>query len=205
MKNNTILGLILITIGIIFIGNYQNYWNVEIFFNGWWTLFIIIPGIISLLKKQVKSGLTSISIGIFLLLAVNDIITWSLIGPLFLIVIGLTLLFTKKPKLSNIMESEYIAIFSDNESTITNKLKDTSITSIFGGVELDLRNAKLDKDITITATTIFGGIDILVPDNTQVIIKGTPIFGGIENKVKSTTGKIITIEAICIFAGIDIK
>ena len=52
MKNykNIILGLILILIGIVIGTNSLGITNINIFFSGWWTLFIIIPCFIGLLK-----------------------------------------------------------------------------------------------------------------------------------------------------------
>lgn len=42
-KKNIILGIILIALGIIFGGNALNLFSINVFFKGWWTLFIIIP------------------------------------------------------------------------------------------------------------------------------------------------------------------
>ena len=52
MKNleSIVIGLILIAIGVIIGLNTLNITDINIFFDGWWTLFIIIPSIISLLK-----------------------------------------------------------------------------------------------------------------------------------------------------------
>ena len=43
-----IWGLIFVIVGIIFGGNALNIWHVYVFFPGWWTLFLIIPGLISM-------------------------------------------------------------------------------------------------------------------------------------------------------------
>ena len=40
---NFLWGLFFIIIGIGFLGEALNLWNFELFFPGWWTLFIIIP------------------------------------------------------------------------------------------------------------------------------------------------------------------
>ncbi len=49
MKNleSIVIGLILIAIGVIIGLNTLNITDINIFFDGWWTLFIIIPSIIS--------------------------------------------------------------------------------------------------------------------------------------------------------------
>ena len=45
-----IWGLIFVAVGIIFGGNALNIWYIDIFFPGWWTLFLIIPGLISMVR-----------------------------------------------------------------------------------------------------------------------------------------------------------
>ena len=38
-----IWGLLFVAVGIIFGGNELDIWDIDIFFPGWWTLFLIIP------------------------------------------------------------------------------------------------------------------------------------------------------------------
>lgn len=214
-KNTVIWGLIIMAVGIIFLGNSTNIWNIEIFFEGWWTLFIIIPSLTGLFKKQtIYSSILGLTIGILLLIAAQGIITWEMVGkifiPILLIVIGFSLVFKKshKKNLGKNKVPEFVAVFSGCSEKITEKLKGANCTAIFGGIELDLRNAKITEDIVINCTTIFGGIDLFVPDNVQIKTSGTPIFGGTENKTNnkpSPNAPTIYINYVSIFAGIDIK
>ena len=43
-------GLIFIIIGVILGGNALDIFNINLFFDGWWTLFIIVPTFIGLVK-----------------------------------------------------------------------------------------------------------------------------------------------------------
>ena len=61
------------------------------------------------------------------------------------------------------------------------KVTGATATAIFGGVDLDLRNAIIDEDIVITSTAIFGGIDIFLPSNVNVKVSSLPIFGGVDD------------------------
>jgi len=95
---NIIWGIVLVTIGIIFGLNELNITNINIFFDGWWTLFIIVPCVIGLFNDDEKTGsIIGILIGIILLLGCQAIITfdlvWKLMLPLVLIVIGLSFIF----------------------------------------------------------------------------------------------------------------
>ena len=68
---------------------------------------------------------------------------------------------------------------------------------------MDLRRAKLEKDTTIIASAIFGGIEILVPSDVCVKVKSTPIFGGVSNRVSHRGDAKVTIyvEAFSMFGG----
>ena len=53
---NTVIGLILIIIGVIIGLNAFHITNIDLFFDGWWTLFIIVPCFFGLFKDQDKTG-----------------------------------------------------------------------------------------------------------------------------------------------------
>lgn len=216
--SDVILGIILILIGVIFIGNEFDFWNIKVFFKGWWTLFIIVPSALGLCNKGNRlSSVLGLLVGVLLLFAARGIIVWSTVGKIFLpsilILIGISIIFKKNIKMAKVDSKDenknYVAVFSGSEENLSNmKFTGTHITAIFGGVELDLRNAIIEKDVVINCTTIFGGIDIILPDNVKVKISGVPVFGGVENqKISSTEENVPTIyiDYVCIFAGIDLK
>lgn len=83
-----------------------------------------------------------------------------------------------------------------------------NIASIFGGVEVDLRDADIPaQGFTIEAAAIFGGVDIMLPNHVQIDIEGVPIFGDISRPRDSgdPRGPLIKIKGSAIFGGIDIK
>ena len=216
--SDILLGVILIIAGVIFLGNEFDFWNIGLFFKGWWTLFIIVPSALGLCEKGNKvSSLLGLLIGVLLFFAARDIISWVSVGKIFLpallIIIGVSIIFKrtfKMPKTDKKNEKNgYVAIFSGTEEKISNnKFEGTNITAIFGGVELDLRQAIIEKDIVINCTTVFGGIDILLPDNVKIKTAGIPVFGGIENKKetsKEDKSPTVYINYVCVFAGVDLK
>ena len=69
-----IWGLAIITLGVIFGGNALGLFNFNVFFDGWWTLFIIVPSAISLLTEKGKTAsLIVLAVGIWLLLAAQNV------------------------------------------------------------------------------------------------------------------------------------
>ena len=103
---------------------------------------------------------------------------------------------------------EYYATFSGQEiNKAGEEFKGASLNAIFGGIDLKLKDAIIQKDILINATSVFGGIDIIVPANVNVKVQSTSIFGGTDNKITKQTENLPTIyvKAFCLFGGIDIK
>lgn len=227
MKNfgNILWGLVLVFVGLIIGGNALGITNINLFFEGWWTLIIIIPCFVGLFKEHEKTGnIIGLLIGIALLLACRDLLDFNLIGklmfPTILVVIGLSIIFkdtiggkvNKKIKELNEKktgENEYCATFSGQDVKFDGeKFTGADLTAVFGGVKCDLRNAVIEADNVINASSIFGGIDILVPENVKVKIKSSSIFGGVSDERKYTEnkeGNTIYVNATCLFGGVDIK
>jgi len=217
-------GIVLIALGIIIGLNALDITHINIFFDGWWTFFIIIPSLIELFdnKQETKTGnLIGLIIGLVLLLAIRDIISFEIVGKLFipfiLVAIGLSIVFNetiknkvtakvnegKKNGLENIT-----ATFAEQKVQKDNEeFSGANLDAVFGSVVLDLRQANIQKEAVIKASAIFGGVEIILPTNVNVKVKSTPIFGGVSNKCinNKENQTIIYIDAFCMFGGADIK
>ncbi len=100
MKNgrNIILGIILIAVGLIIGTNALGLTSVNIFFDGWWTLFIIVPCAVGLFTNRDKAGsIIGLLIGVSLLLACRDVFEFEIMRklavPVIVILIGVSLIF----------------------------------------------------------------------------------------------------------------
>ena len=225
MKNlsRVLWGIVLIFIGVIWGLNRTGVADINIFFDGWWTLFIIVPSAISFFEKgnNKVSSLIFLIIGVLLLLAAQGLfefeILWEILLPAIVVLIGLSLIFGNKvdfnvKEKTKCLDSEdteniFAAFGEQNVTKSGEKFEKANLNAIFGSVKLDLREAKLEKETVIGAWAIFGGIEILVPKDCIVKVKGTPIFGGISNERKNNEDakKIIYIEGYAVFGGIEIK
>ena len=221
---NILWGIALVVIGVIIGLNTMNVVNIDIFFDGWWTLFIIVPCFIGLFTDNDKTGnIIGLFVGVILLLGMQNIIDfnliWKLLLPSIIVIIGLSLIFKntfnskinneiKKLNNKNTKNNEYCATFSEQRIDIPNEeFKGATLNSVFGSITCDLREAKIKEDVVINTSAIFGGIDIIVADDVNIKIKSNSIFGGVDNKKKNNTDKKYTIyvNASCLFGGVDIK
>lgn len=219
---NILWGVVLVGIGVILGLNAFEITNIDIFFDGWWTLFIIVPCFISLFTDESKTGnLIGLVIGVLLLLACQDLvgfdIIWKLLLPIILIIIGLSFIFknmignkisNKIKELNKKDKKEFCSTFSRQKLDYTNdEFTGCDLTAVFGGIDCDLRNAIINEDVVINITSIFGGVDIRVPKDVNVKVSSTSIFGGVDNSVKNNKDaeKTIYINATCLFGGAEIK
>ena len=198
-RKNIFWGLLLIIVGVLFLGRNMEWWDFSLFFRGWWTLFLIIPSLIGLIKREsIGCSFLVLILGILMLLASQDIIEWSIIWkifvPLIIIVVGLSIIFgNKRVRSVRANAKEYVAVFSGIDEIIKEIKSDFKVTSVFGGVELDLRDVDLKNDLVIDCFCLFGGIDIRLPKDVKLEISGFPVFGGVENKYHSNKDSKVTV------------
>ena len=96
--SSIIWGIALLAVSAVLILNAFEITSIDIFFDGWWTLFIIVPSLIGLVNGHDKTAnIIGLLIGAFLLLACQNVldfdIMWKLIAPVIIAVIGIKMIF----------------------------------------------------------------------------------------------------------------
>lgn len=224
MKNlrRIIWGIIFIAAAVVIALNSFGVISFDIFFDGWWTLFIIVPSVAGLIENKDKtSSLSGLGIGVLLLLCAQDILDWDIIWkialPVIIGIIGIKMIVSsfRKEKTSRIvndiktegrdMQSGF-AVFCGTDLNFDNVVFDgAELTAVFGGVDCDLTKAIIDRDCVIKVSCAFGGIDIKVPDNVKVVSNVVCVFGGVEvNKSNTNAVHTLYIEGACTFGGVEI-
>ncbi|MBP5158773.1 MAG: hypothetical protein ILP10_00570 [Lachnospiraceae bacterium] len=104
----------------------------------------------------------------------------------------------------------YSAIFSGRNITYAGEsFERVMLSALFGGINLNLRDAYIRDGAVIDAKVTFGGIDILVPRGVKVVLNCNPVLGGASNKTDIPVGTVncpvLTINATCVLGGIDVK
>ncbi|PKG97142.1 LiaF domain-containing protein [Paraglaciecola sp. MB-3u-78] len=132
---------------------------------------------------------------------------------------------TSDPEFSSQKERQfnvnYAASDNDETDTIVNILggsgrsgqwtvpREIRIITIFGGADIDFTDAIFTTpNVTIKILCLFGGDNIYVPENINVVSKAFCILGGIDNKAPSIASRqapTLTIEGLVLFGGLDIK
>lgn len=222
--NNLLWGIVLIVLGIILGLNALEITKINIFFDGWWTLFIIIPSIIGFINDDDKTGnIFGLFIGLALLLICQNIINFDLLlkmfFPIILILFGLSLIFKNKittnikkevKRIANSTKksNSYCSTFSSMKIKLDQDVEKYELDAIFGELNADVSKQEKNEDLLITACSVFGSIKINVPNDVEVKIISTPIFGDVKDKRKKQSENkkyVVYIEATAIFGGVEIR
>ncbi len=193
-----------------------------------WQMLLIGIGVFSVVGGNKTSGTVLIVIGTFFLVPEIVNIPYEIrkIGwPLIIIAIGVVLLIThggRNPKGTQTTKtgkngSDYFddfVIFGGREVFVdTPHFYGGKTTSIFGGTEYDMRQAKLSENgAVVDCVSIFGGCGFKVPPDWMVKNEVTAIFGAFSDKrgstindIKSDQSKVLIIKGFTAFGGIEIK
>ena len=217
-------GIVLVAVGVILTLNAFGVANVDIFFDGWWTLFIIVPCVIGLFTDYDKSGhLIGICSGVFLLLCCQDGLNfdmfWKLLAPAIIVIIGVKMILGsifdnrgeqvfKQIKENNTTVRSGAATFSGATFDYTGEIfEGAKLDAVFGGIKCDLRGAVINGDCVINASAVFGGIDIYVPENLNVKVSSNSIFGGVSGKERrnNPSNHTLYLNVTCLFGGVEVK
>jgi hypothetical protein len=81
-------------------------------------------------------------------------------------------------------------------------------TAIFGAVELDFREARFDvPEVVCVANSVFGAVEITVPEWVRVVDEGSAIFGARDESGSPSTEPTVTIRlrGMSVFGATEVK
>lgn len=216
-------GLMLICLGVLFLLDQMGRLDFGDLVGRFWPVVFIVIGVSILLSnnfKNVGSGIFFILFGAFFLLLrmrIFDRAVWHYIWPLAIIATGLWLLLRPawRPNRNEASEvgSEDLSIsqvFSGSARKVESQsFRGGKADVVFGSAEIDLRAAKLaGGQATLVLSVVFGGIEVYVPRDWQVVLEGSPVLGSIDSHKKAATvptTQTLTIKGSAVFGSIEVK
>jgi hypothetical protein len=246
ISGRLIFGLFIVTVGVLMLLNNLNlgfdfnlrelarYWPVIPLILGINWLYLSFGSVKSedgskvfFLWGQFVTALIVIAIGVIYmgrnlgLFNFDTTLFWSLIWPLILILIGISLLRGRSIGGSG---TGRVSIMSGSKIGGNQpwKLESGSYFALMGGIEIDLSSAEVDAGETVLdLTAIMGGIEVKVPREFSLICDSSAILGGVsflgqedggiiggrrfERNISEEKEKVIRIQARAIMGGVEIK
>ena len=85
----------------------------------------------------------------------------------------------------------------------------TTLLAIMGGAHLDLRGAEIEgPEATISCLAIMGGVDIVVPEGTDVEVSGFGLMGGVADEVSGEPRPgmpSVHVRAFALMGGVAVR
>ncbi|HEX9121760.1 MAG TPA: LiaF domain-containing protein [Actinomycetota bacterium] len=208
------IGLVLLTLGVFGILDATGTLDSSETIDRWWPVAIIGLGLIGMLvDRRISLGPGIVVVIGFLVLA--DQQQWTdedLFGPVLLIAIGLVILsgLWRRRVEGEHRENSLVMFGGTKIRDRSEHFAHADVSAIFGGATLDLREAHVDREASVEALALFGGVDVLVPKGWRVELGSTPIFGGCEDKTEGdgelpADAPLLKVHATAILGGINVK
>jgi predicted membrane protein len=91
----------------------------------------------------------------------------------------------------------------------TQDFKGGQAMAVMGGCEIDLRHASMPEARAAALDTFafWGGIEIRVPDDWEVVSQGNAVLGGFVNNARSAPGakRRLVVTGLAIMGGVEVK
>ena len=209
------IGLVLVTLGVFGILDATGTLDSSETIDRWWPVAIIGLGLIGMLvERRISLGPMIVVVVGFLVLA--DQQAWThedLFGPVLLVTIGVVILsglWRHRPVEGEHRENSVVMFGGTKIKDRSEHFTHADVSAIFGGATLDLREAHIDREASVDALALCGGVDVLVPKGWRVALGGTPILGGCEDKTEGNgefpaDAPVLKVNATAILGGIDVK
>ncbi len=208
------LGVLILALGTILCGNAMGIWDVDVFFPGWWTLFIIIPCLYFIVVDGPDFGnVIGLIVGVVLLLSKISIfkgyISWRIILPVIIIIIGIKVIVSAVGDTHRTYDGYN---YSKKSSFCDDKVDFSGQTftggpykNSFGKLVIDLSGAVIAQSMPFTVDCSFGEIDIILPKDVCLNLKSRAAFGEVKNMYPiNNQGVPLDIEVNCSFGTVKV-
>jgi len=212
-----LFGLVLLGLGVaMLLGRLGivevSFWRI---LGTWWPLLIVAAGLAALttVPRAWPGPVGLIAVGVFLQLArldLFDVELTSLIWPVVLIAIGLTLLVRFGRPDSGTSDTIRSTVFwwGSERTSRSQSFRSAVLTAVMGGIELDLREADVQGRADISIFSFWGGVEVKVPPTWRVTVRGLPILGGWDDKTVDPTdpnAPELVVHVTTVMAGAEIR
>ena len=220
MSARTIFGILLLAVGGGLLLDRAGFWDFGAILATWWPLALILIAAVQIVFRTAPliGSLIVLVVGLVFQAITLDLLPsniWAYLWPFVLIAVGVWLVFARGWSGSAQVKSEdqlssFVAFGGSNPKVISEDFEGGTVTTIFGGSEIDLRQAQLARSgAELDLTAAFGGIEVIVPVEWRVVMSGLPIFGGWDNKTryageKPADGPVLKVNCVAAFGGIEV-
>lgn len=188
LSSQVLFGGLIVLVGIILLADTTGLYDTRSLFDYVPSLFVLL-GIYAFVRsgfRNVFGPLVIVGVAGAWQLVELDVIEWSEVTslwPLFIVLFGLSIIhrqFRSGPSGTGSSKVTGYGFFGGSEKRVTaSAFESANLTALFGGAELDLRDADLaGRPAHVSCIAMFGGVEVHVPEDWNVEMDVLPLFGG---------------------------
>lgn len=219
LSTQLVVGVLVVAIGVVLLVHTTGLYDTRFLFDYVPSVFVLLG-----LYAMVRSGFRNlfgpmvvvVLAGVWQLTAL-DVVEGNELAqfwPLFVVLFGLSLVashFRSAPEDVGDNHVSSFAVFSGTEQRSNSKrFTGADLTAIFGGTELDLREAEIaERPAHVSVTALFGGVDVVVPREWNVQLDVLPVFGGAAddrpNRAEEHEEVDLVVTGFAAFGGVSVS
>jgi predicted membrane protein len=211
-----IVGLFFTALGLLLTADNLDLFNANHYLR-YWPAVLVLIGVVKLFDPALRIPAILLTVVGGWMLAYNlELIRFTLfdLWPLLLIALGAATVIRAVGGIPNVRQAQLgredsVAIFGSRKiHNTSHDFRGGRIAAMLGGYELDLTDAQIAQSPAYIDTFAFwGGIEIFVPDDWEIVGEVTPIMGGFEIKTRSVSDpkRRLVVRGVAIMAGIEVK
>ena len=220
-----LVGVLIAACGVCIGGQACGWFPGGLSMDGWWTVFLIVPGVLLLASIGLNAFDALLTgLGVLFLLDEQGVLPsglgYRLAIPYGLVVIGLALIFAqKKPRETVPMSSGIFAgsnerlcfaVGGNNSRQFTGDSFCSGLIAIpvFGRVRLDLRGAQLTGENVLHLCAVFGAADVLLPEGLRLNVSSFPVLGSMKNAYLSSgesDAPVMALKIVSVFGRVQVQ
>jgi predicted membrane protein len=225
-SNRALIGVVLVIAGLFLVirntGFFPEFIDNVVF--SWPMLLVAIGLVMTLGATEKTAGIIVMAVGGFFMIPLlfrETFHMYNMVWPSIFIIVGVIFIVSRRHGWNTISSKgtvgddyvDYVNVFSGGErQVVSQNFRGGKISSVFGGIELDLTKANLVPGVSeLEIACVFGGATIIVPDDWYVTIEVTPVLGGFNDTRKLRPGRAIDttkhllIKGAVVFGGGEVK
>jgi predicted membrane protein len=181
-----------------------------------WPLALVAVGVVKWISppRQPSAGLVWIVAGVGFLLVTFGRMSFVGLWALILLFVGANIAFRALRPVATAGDPSAtldMAAVLGGAKTVSHStdFRGGQALATMGGCEIDLRRASIAEggEAVIDTFAFWGGIEIKVPEDWEVVNRGSAFLGGFENKTRPAPGsrKRLVVTGTAIMGGVEVK
>mgnify|MGYP006287253633 CR=1 FL=1 len=218
LSSQVLIGALVVLVGVILLAESTDLYDAGFLLRYIPSVFVLL-GLYVLVRSGFRNVfgplLVVVVAGLWQLTALDLIEGADLVDfwPLVIVFFGLSLLLghlRRRPRGVSDAHVTSFAAFGGSEKRSTSKaFTGADLTAVFGGAELDLRDAAVaDPPAHVSANVMFGGVELIVPREWNVQLDVIPLFGGAADerprREEEHEAVDLVVSGLVLFGGVSV-